>query len=216
VAKQDAFDSVLALSRMRAVSYDANADESRYLVDPARAGQYRQAFLDKSQQVLQLDGASLATFRRHDVAHQLLDWMGEEHPDLVIDQAAVLFGAAAHDIGKVIHTGELSGPGSAHEQAGYRLLLDHRIDPAMARFARTHADWTGPGIVIEDLVVSLADKVWKAKRVPDLEQMITDHLATASRRQPWEAFMALDDFLTRLAEDVDRRLTFQARHPIIP
>lgn len=152
----------------------------------------------------------------HDVAHRLLDWMGEEHPDLVIDRAAVLFGAATHDIGKTIHTGELSGPGSAHEQVGYRLLLDHRIDPAMARFARTHADWTGPGIVIEDLVVSLADKVWKAKRVPDLEQMITDHLATASRRQPWEAFMAIDDFLTLLAEDADRRLALQARHPIIP
>jgi hypothetical protein len=42
VAENDAFDSVLALSQMRAVSYDANADESRYLVDPARAGQYRQ------------------------------------------------------------------------------------------------------------------------------------------------------------------------------
>lgn len=83
-------------------------------------------------------------------------------------------------------------------------------------FARSHADWTTPGIVIEDLVVSLADKVWKAKRVPDLEQMITDHLATASRRQPWEAFMVLDDFLTRLAEDADHRLAFQARHPITP
>jgi hypothetical protein len=62
VAKKDAFDSVLALSQMRAVSYDANADESRYLVDPARAGQYRQSFLDKSQQVLQLDGALLTTY----------------------------------------------------------------------------------------------------------------------------------------------------------
>jgi hypothetical protein len=36
VAKQDAFDSILALTQARAVSYDANADESRYLVDPAR------------------------------------------------------------------------------------------------------------------------------------------------------------------------------------
>jgi hypothetical protein len=62
VAKKDAFDSVLALSQMRAVSYDANADESRYLVDPARAGQYRQSFLDKSQQVVQLDGALLTTY----------------------------------------------------------------------------------------------------------------------------------------------------------
>jgi hypothetical protein len=57
VAKKDAFDSVLALTRARAVSYDANADESRYLVDPARAAAYQQAFLDKSQQLLTLPGA---------------------------------------------------------------------------------------------------------------------------------------------------------------
>lgn len=40
VAKKDSFDSVLALNRARAVSYDANADESRYLADPQRADQY--------------------------------------------------------------------------------------------------------------------------------------------------------------------------------
>jgi hypothetical protein len=33
VAKKDAFDSVLALTEARALSYAANADESRYLVD---------------------------------------------------------------------------------------------------------------------------------------------------------------------------------------
>jgi len=51
VAKQDAFGSILALSQARAVSYDANADESRYLVDPGRAAQYQQAFLTESQQL---------------------------------------------------------------------------------------------------------------------------------------------------------------------
>jgi hypothetical protein len=61
-AKKDAFDSILALTQARAVSYDANADESRYLVDPDRAGQYQQAFLDKSQQLVSLPGATLATW----------------------------------------------------------------------------------------------------------------------------------------------------------
>jgi hypothetical protein len=51
VAKQDAFDSILALTQARAVSYDANADESRYLVDPGRAAQYEGSFLAKSQQI---------------------------------------------------------------------------------------------------------------------------------------------------------------------
>lgn len=51
VAKQEAFDSILALTQARAVSYDANADESRYLIDAGRAAQYQQAFLTKSQEV---------------------------------------------------------------------------------------------------------------------------------------------------------------------
>jgi len=61
-AKKDAFDSILVLSQARAVSYDANADESRYLLDPARAAQYEQAFLTKTQQLVTLPGATLATF----------------------------------------------------------------------------------------------------------------------------------------------------------
>lgn len=61
-AKKDAFDSILVLTQARAVSYDANADESRYLVDPDRAARYQQAFLDKSQQLATLTGATLTTY----------------------------------------------------------------------------------------------------------------------------------------------------------
>ncbi|MCX5435270.1 hypothetical protein [Streptomyces sp. NBC_00063] len=42
-ARRDAFDSVVALSRARAIAYDANADESRYLLDQERRGQYERA-----------------------------------------------------------------------------------------------------------------------------------------------------------------------------
>ena len=62
VAKKDAFDSILALDQARAVSYDANADESRYLVDPARARQYQDAFLAKTLQLVDLPGAQIDTF----------------------------------------------------------------------------------------------------------------------------------------------------------
>ncbi|WP_427919058.1 hypothetical protein [Streptomyces sp. cg40] len=62
VARHDAFDSVVALSRARAIAYDANADESRYLLDPQRRGQYADAFLAKSQQLYGLKGATLTTY----------------------------------------------------------------------------------------------------------------------------------------------------------
>jgi len=62
VAKADAFDSILALTQARAVSYDANADESRYLVDPGRAARYQQAFLSKSQQIAEVGPVGLGGY----------------------------------------------------------------------------------------------------------------------------------------------------------
>ena len=58
VAKQQAFDSVIALAEARAVSDDANADESRYLLDPQRAEQYQQAFLAKMQTLARFGDAT--------------------------------------------------------------------------------------------------------------------------------------------------------------
>lgn len=61
-ANQDAFASVLALSQARAVAYDANGDESRYLIDPGRAPAYEETFFDRTTQLVALDGATLQTF----------------------------------------------------------------------------------------------------------------------------------------------------------
>ena len=102
----------------------------------------------------------------HDVACQIADWLTRQYPALRFDRDAVLFGAATHDIGKTVHTAELSGSGSGHEEAGRQLLLAHGVSTRLARFAATHAAWTRQGIQIEDLLVSVADKVWKDKRVP--------------------------------------------------
>ena len=62
-ARRDAFDSVVALDRARAVSYDANADESRYVLDQGRQEQYQQSFFTDSQQLADLtDATSVFTY----------------------------------------------------------------------------------------------------------------------------------------------------------
>ncbi|MFF7278661.1 HD domain-containing protein [Streptomyces griseorubiginosus] len=150
----------------------------------------------------------------HDVAYRLTDWLAQQHPALPLDREAVLFGAATHDIGKTTHVAELSGPGSAHEKAGQDLLLAHGIPPHLARFAATHATWTLPDIGLEDLLVSVADKIWKNKRVPELEDLVVRRLAEASGRTVWEEFLEFDDALTAVGEDAEERLAFQAAHPV--
>ncbi|MFD1045151.1 hypothetical protein ACFQ1S_05870 [Kibdelosporangium lantanae] len=62
VAKANAFDSIVALSQARAVGYDANADESRYLVDSGRTAWYERSFLDKTQSLVTILGAGIADF----------------------------------------------------------------------------------------------------------------------------------------------------------
>ncbi|WUC55373.1 HD domain-containing protein [Streptomyces sp. NBC_00554] len=150
----------------------------------------------------------------HDVAHRLVDWLEEWQPALRFDRDAVLFGAATHDVGKTAHVGELSGPGSAHEEAGRELLLAQGVSAELARFAGTHAAWTGPDIGIEDLLVSVADKIWKNKRVQELEDLVVARLAEASGRTRWEEFLAFDDVLGVLGDGADQRLAFQASYPV--
>ncbi|MBU2669169.1 phosphohydrolase [Actinoplanes bogorensis] len=150
----------------------------------------------------------------HDVAVSLVDWLALAYPGLVVDREAVLFGAATHDIGKTIHVEELSGPGTRHEPAGHRLLLERGVEPRRARFAGTHGSWTADGVELEDLLVSLADKVWKAKREESLETLVVERLAAFSGREPWEVFLGLDDQLTMLADGADERLAFQNSRPV--
>jgi hypothetical protein len=68
VAKQDAFGSIVALSQARAVSYAANADESRYLADPGRAAMYQRSFVAESRQLADVGGAASASPARYQAA----------------------------------------------------------------------------------------------------------------------------------------------------
>ncbi|ANP51119.1 HD superfamily phosphodiesterase [Streptomyces griseochromogenes] len=150
----------------------------------------------------------------HEVAATLVEWVRLRCPGLEFDAEAVLFGAATHDIGKAVHVAELSGPGAEHEEAGRELLLRHGVEPGLARFAATHSSWTVPGTGVEDLLVSLADKIWKGKRVPELEDLVVARLAGADGREAWEWFMELDEALTGIGDGADRRLAYQMSHPL--
>lgn len=117
----------------------------------------------------------------HDAAWHLTAGIAELYPARQFDREEVLFGAASHDIGKTIHTAELSQPGTYHEQAGYELLIGSGVKHRLARFAANHGTRTAPNISVEDLLVSPADKIWKAKRVPDLEDQIISRICDGQR-----------------------------------
>jgi hypothetical protein len=150
----------------------------------------------------------------HDVAVSLVDWVEVACPAAPFERDAVLFGAATHDIGKVLHVDELSEPGTLHEPAGERLLRAAGVEPRLARFAGTHGSWGSERAGFEDHLVSLADKIWKGKRQEDLEQLVVERLALLNGQAPWEAFLVVDDELTALAAAADARLAFQNAYPV--
>lgn len=135
-------------------------------------------------------------------------------PQLNFNPDAVRYGAATHDIGKITHPEELAGPGSAHEPAGHILLREHGVPEQFARFAATHGTLTAADRTIEDLLVSVADKIWKGRRATDLETLLVNRFTTATGTEPWQAFLHLDTILGRLAAGADERIRFQAAYPI--
>jgi hypothetical protein len=57
-AKEDAFGSLHALRQMRSLSYKANGDESRYLLDRVNAATHEQAFNDKIARIIKVPSGS--------------------------------------------------------------------------------------------------------------------------------------------------------------
>jgi hypothetical protein len=119
---------------------------------------------------------------------------------------AVLLGAALHDAGKIVFPEEMRAPGHKHEQAGQSLLIERGVTPELARFCVTHASWDEPERSLEDLLVALADKLWKGKREQELEARVLAMLATRARREPWEVFERLDTICEEIAADGASRL----------
>ena len=149
------------------------------------------------------------------MAAEIVDRLGEHFPTLVYDFNTVLFGAATHDLGKVLHPSELTGTGNHHEADGPWLLEENGITPELARFARTHGAWSREQLPLEDLLVALADTVWRGQRLDDLEAQVVARIAEGTGAKPWEVFGPLDELLqevTSRSEDTagvaaERRLS---------
>jgi HD domain len=144
----------------------------------------------------------------HEVAGELTALLMARWPTLSFDRNAVLFGAAIHDLGKALHPAELFGPGRRHEVDGPALLERHGIPPELARFARTHGE-RHPDLALEDLLVALADVVWKGKREENLESLVTARIAALVHLHQWEVFSVLDEMLSKIAANGERRLAMQ-------
>jgi len=146
----------------------------------------------------------------HDVAASLVERVTATFPEVTFSREEVLFGASIHDFGKVIERSELNRSGTQHEQRGIELLRSMGISDDRVRFAYSHGNWDKmPSVSLEDLLVALADKCWKGKRVDELESKIAALLSAASKKPEWACFAELDEIVQELTKDADARLAWQ-------
>jgi hypothetical protein len=115
-------------------------------------------------------------------------------------------GVAVHDAGKLIHPSELDGPGSLHEVAGRQMLIEHGVQPEVAACCVTHAAWDGSEVSFEERSVALADKLWKGKRVTELELALIDDIAARLNVDRWSVFARLDEAFEEIAAEAPSRL----------
>lgn len=146
----------------------------------------------------------------HDTAVDLLRGLELAYPAVPIEASHVLFGAATHDIGKLVHKNEIQGPGRLHERDGPLLLSLLGVSPSLVRFAGTHGRWS-PASSVEDLIVSLADQIWKGRRHDDLLTLAAEHFSRHSGCSSWHAFIEIDDLLADIASPSQQRLEYVLR-----
>lgn len=147
----------------------------------------------------------------HDVAVKLAVEISTRWPEVKFNKKEISFGAATHDMGKAVCPEKLSAPGHKHEQAGVVLLEDQGVPENLARFAYTHANWQDARVTgVEDLIVALADNLWKGKRLGELEDRFVSLVSTKTGKGKWEIFSDFDRICQKFAAQADTRLAWQA------
>lgn len=132
--------------------------------------------------------------------------LGFQKLGIVLNEDYVRVGVALHDIGKSIHQDELSASGKQHEAEGERMLLARGVSPEVARVCRSHGQWRTEAQTTEELVIALADKLWKGARVAELEELVIDRLAVLNEKDRWDYFTELDSLFEEVASTSESRL----------
>ncbi len=166
------------------------------------------ASLDEAYALLERLGAAPWLLRHVELVGEALDVLlrGLKTYDLPIDPGWIRVGVAFHDAGKILHPSEMSRSGDLHEASGERLLLAQGVSPTLARVCLSHARWDRMEVSLSELLVALADKLWKGKRHSELEQRVVESVAEHTRRDAWDLFVELDSLFERIAGTAEGRL----------
>lgn len=141
-----------------------------------------------------------------EAASELVKGLQKLFPKFTFNLKLVLLGAALHDAGKTLHQSEIHGAGNRHEQDGEAMLIYLGIAPEIARFCRTHAQWSSKQAKVEDCLVALADTLWKGCRKENLEAIVIKAIAEQLDKDFWDIFIVTDSLFEQIADGGFERL----------
>lgn len=139
-----------------------------------------------------------------EAAKKLLQALESLHVEL--DRNLVEVGVILHDVGKIIYPQELHQKGSYHEAAGQRILVEQGIEERIARVCVSHSQWQNESS-FEESLIALADKLWKGKRVRELEEKVIKAAAKKIDAEYWDVFIRLDACFEEIANLGEERLS---------
>lgn len=122
-----------------------------------------------------------------------------------LDKDFIRSGIVLHDIGKTIHLSELDQDGDLHGEVGRELLRQEGVEPRLAQVCVSHVDWTRAE-TLEELVIACSDKLWKGRRVADLEEALVRRVTTVLGLEYWDVFQRMDSCFESIADGADERL----------
>lgn len=134
---------------------------------------------------------------------------------LELDFEFIRIGVVVHDVGKIVHTHEMTGPGSEHEPEGMKILISHGLPEKIARCCMSHARWNEMNCSLEELLIALSDKLWKGKRVEALELEVIERIAALLVLDRWDLFQELDSHFELIAAEGDKRLRLSVTNTVI-
>ncbi len=145
----------------------------------------------------------------YSTAKEFLYLIKKEWPELELKEELILFGSATHDIGKSKIKNELYEHGNQHEKVGKQLLSELGFTESESRFTETHGNWQTPSLPLEDLIVILADKLWKGKRIYELEEKIGQIISSELQLNYWQLYTKFNAILEKISLGADERIAWQ-------
>jgi hypothetical protein len=121
-AVKDAFDSVHFLWHARAIAYDANGDETRWLFDRADANRYADSFFAKSKSLAEFQSRTLTDLPENVSCKSLADMANGKDPE-----AADFKGYLADELKNITFPGELEAATATLEYYSEYLQADKKI-----------------------------------------------------------------------------------------